>query len=98
MKVGLFIVVISLVGCSIPIEPNSTSIKDADAAMVESCQFMGNFDGGSGFGLAPGISRAKNDAREQAVQSGVTHIVWTATDGSYASTASGIGYKCQTNN
>lgn len=83
----LMIVVVAVTGCATIPSTRGAAIQDADQKSVETCKFVRNVSGTSGWG----IDDAKNAAREQAAQSGATHIVWF----SIGVGVSGNAYKCE---
>jgi len=86
-----------LTGCTTLSQP-AAMIKDADMKMIENCQFLGDFDGSSGWGgvaTSVGISNAKNSVREQAAKMGATHIVWYGSVGGMIPSVSGKAYLCK---
>lgn len=95
-KVSAIALLALLSGC-LPAAKKQTAIADADAKMVEDCQFVGEVNGTSGFAFAAaelGVSRAQNQARQAAAKLGATHIVWGGIGTSWGSSASGKAYRC----
>lgn len=86
-----------LAGCAVAPSRESLAVRDADAAMVQGCQFVGYVSGTSGWsGLAAdaGESNAQNEAREKAARLGATDIVWQTVHSGFGSTANGNAYRC----
>ena len=87
-----------LSGCATTPSPRALSIQDADYRTVETCQFIGDVHGSSGWGnlmASIGIQNAKNEAREQAVIMEATHIVWVQVVGGYCPYVAGKAYRCK---
>jgi hypothetical protein len=87
-----------LSGCATTSSSHAMKIKDADAKIIENCRYLGDVYGSSGWGnlaASTGIQNAKNEAREQAVTLGATHIVWTNVAGGYSPYVSGRAYRCK---
>lgn len=75
------------------------AVLDADEKAVQSCTYVGDVEGTSGWGgLAGsyGVKRARIAAKKRAVKLGATHVVWTTVVGGYAPSASGRAYRCET--
>lgn len=88
----------ALSACAVAPSSAANSVRDADAKMVETCRYVGEVDGSSGWGglaASAGMENAKNAAREQAATKlGATHIVWNSINGGMAPSVSGKAYKC----
>lgn len=87
-----------LSGCATSLSPRAVNVKDADFRIVESCQFVGDVHGSSGWGnlaASTGIQNAKNEAREQAASMGATHVVWGGVAGGYSPYVNGKAYICK---
>jgi hypothetical protein len=72
-------------------------IVDADAAEVTRCTFVADVDGRSVFGerlAQAGTAKAKEDARNQAVKAGATHVVWGKVSSTDVTTVTGKAYRC----
>ncbi len=94
--VGLLIVSLSLYGCAA--ERQGVSIREADEAMVEGCEYLGDVDGTSGWGniaASTGIENAKKEAMQKAAALGATHVVWRQVSGGYSPYVSGRAYRCK---
>lgn len=88
---------LALSGCATAPTSAALAVRDADARMVESCQFLGDVAGTSGWGgLAAdtGEQNAQTEAREKAARLGATDIVWTNIAGGWAPNTSGKAYRC----
>lgn len=89
-----------LAGCATTPSPQAVAVQDADAKMVDGCQFVGDVLGASPLGVVFGsmsTANAREIAQEQAAGRGATHIVWGAiTPPSFGSGASANGkaYRC----
>ncbi|MEP6484215.1 MAG: hypothetical protein ABJB01_07180 [Rudaea sp.] len=100
IKVYSFVVASSifLTSCAVAPSTAASSVHDADAKMVESCKYVGEVDGSSGWGglaASAGTENAKNAARDQGSKKlGATHIVWNNLNGGMAPSVSGKAYKC----
>lgn len=75
------------------------AVRDADAAMVKGCAFVGTVVGHSklsGMFEATGESNAQINAREKAAELGANYIVWRSLSGNYWSTpnVNGDAYRC----
>ncbi|HEV7489369.1 MAG TPA: hypothetical protein VGO25_01095 [Rhodanobacteraceae bacterium] len=73
-------------------------IVDADAAQVAHCTFVQDVDGRSVFGerlAQAGVSKAKEDARNQAAKAGATHVVWGKVSSTDVTTVAGKAYLCK---
>lgn len=93
MKPLSLLPILLIVGCA---APNSTSIIDANEKSVENCEFVQYVYGNSLWKQTIGVTRAQNDAREQAEALGATHIVWKQTNVNRdSSSASGDAYRCE---
>lgn len=98
----LFAIVLLVVfscGCATTMSDKARSIIEADEGKlaVESCRFVGQVTGGSGFGnLAAniGIRNAKNEALDEASKMGATHVIWTSVNGFMGASVSGNAYNC----
>lgn len=84
-----------IAGCA---SPRATGIiKEATLPEVETCQFAAHVTGSSGWGgvaASTGIGNAKEEAKQQAIDSGATHIVWQAVNGGFSPSVSANAYKC----
>ena len=72
-------------------------VRDADEKMVESCEFLAQVHGSSGWGglaASTGMENAKTEAREKAASLGASHVVWATVSGGYAPNVSGRAYRC----
>ena len=88
---------LALSGCATSPTSAALAVHDADAHMVENCQFLGDVTGTSGWGgLAAdtGEQNAQTEAREKAARLGATDIVWTNIAGGWAPNTSGKAYRC----
>ena len=102
MKITLLTSVAILVSsCASTPSPSAATIKEADAKMVEKCQFVGSVFGNSMLGVAVASTSASNaitDAKEKASKLGGTHIVvesMKAADLNGGSQTTVRVYKCQ---
>lgn len=76
------------------------TIKEVSANNVEHCDYIANVTGTSGWGglaASSGIENAKEQAKQQAINSGATHIVWLNINGGYSPSVSANAYKCEIN-
>ena len=98
MCVAVAFFCVAFAGCAVAPSSAASGVRDADAKMVETCKYVGEVDGSSGWGglaASAGMENAKNAAREQAATKlGATHIVWNAINGGMAPSVSGKAYKC----
>ena len=69
------------------------TIKEASAKNVEYCDYIANVSGTSGWG---GLAASKEQAKQKAIDSGATHIVWQNINGGYSPSVSANTYKCET--
>ena len=86
-----------LVACLTARPEAARRIKEADAAMVAGCTFLGDVTGTSGMGgamAATGLENAKTEALGLAAVKGATHIVWGSLVGGEQPSASGKAYRC----
>jgi hypothetical protein len=86
-----------LSGCSVAPTAAAARIMEADASMVQTCKYLGEVQGSSGWGnlaASTGMENAKNEARDSAAKLGATHIVWSAVAGGNSPYATGKAYKC----
>lgn len=93
----MFVLPLVLVGCATAPSPQAMAVRDADAKMVEGCQYLGDVTGTSGFGglvASVGTKNAQNEARDQAAGLGATHVVWNMLAGGMAPSVSGKAYRC----
>lgn len=84
-------------GCSSTASLSATKIKSSEQNDVESCQYVGDVHGSSGFGgvaASTGMENAKIEAKESAAKLGATHIVWMNISGGYSPSAFAKAYKC----
>lgn len=85
-----------ITGCA---SPKATgTIKESVLTDVEKCQFVTNVSGTSGWGgvaASSGINNAKEEAKQQAIDSGATHIVWQTVSGGFSPSVSANAYKCE---
>ena len=75
------------------------TIKETSAKNVEYCDYIANVSGTSGWGglaSSSGIENAKEQAKQKAIDSGATHIVWQNINGGYSPSVSANTYKCET--
>ena len=89
----------ALAGCTTTPTRASLSVRDADAAMVASCKFVGTVVGHSklsGMWAATGEQNAQTNAREKAAQLGANFIVWRDLSANYWTTpnVTGNAYRC----
>lgn len=85
-----------IAGCASPKAVGT--IKESVLTEVENCQFVTNVTGTSGWGgvaASSGINNAKEEAKQQAIDSGATHIVWQAVNGGFSPSVSANAYKCE---
>ncbi len=85
-------------GCATSLSPSAARIMDADDKIVQGCTYVGEVNGTSGWGnlaASVGIQNAKNEARENAVALGATHVLWTNISGGYSPYVSGRAYRCK---
>lgn len=90
--------ILILIGCATTLSKSAAEVKDADMKMVETCQFLGDVHGSSGWGnlaASTGMQNAKNEAREKAASMEASHIVWTGIAGGYSPYISGKAYLCK---
>jgi hypothetical protein len=88
-----------MVGCATTASKDGQAIQESDGSSLESCKFLGTFNGSSGWGnlaQSTGMKNAQNDVRDQAAEAGATHLVWTNINGGYAPNVSGKAYRCST--
>jgi hypothetical protein len=98
MRALLRVVVITLTGCAVPLNPAAMQIRDATDETVRGCKFVGRVKGTSGWGNKVsdvGIENSKNEARTKAAKLGATHIVWRSMSGQFSSFAEGEAFKCK---
>lgn len=85
-------------GCATSLSSSAASIVEADEAMVAGCQFLGTFNGTSGWGgtagAGLGANNAKNAVMERAAKKGATHVVFMSLSGGMFTKAAGRAYKC----
>ncbi len=84
-------------GCSTTASLSAMNVQSADENSVESCQYLGDVQGSSGFGglaATQGMENSKVEAKEGAAQLGATHIVWMNISGGYSPSVFGKAYKC----
>lgn len=65
---------------------------------VEDCKYISNVIGTSGWGglaSTTGINNAKEQAKQQAIELGATHMVWQSINGGYSPSVSANAYKCK---
>lgn len=77
---------------------HSFNVKDADARMVEGCQYLGHYVGNSGWGGAAsglGQRNAQDSVREKAAAAGATDVVWGDVHSGWGSSANGDAYRCR---
>tara|TARA_E500000081_G_C5966885_1_gene276305 strand:+ start:239 stop:610 length:372 start_codon:yes stop_codon:yes gene_type:complete len=89
------VICFAITGCASP--KAIGTIKESVLTDVEKCQFVTNVSGTSGWGgvaASSGISNAKEEAKQQAIDSGATHIVWQAVNGGFSPSVSANAYKC----
>lgn len=73
------------------------TIKEGTLSDVEGCQYIAHVTGTSGWGgvaASTGIANAKEEAKQQAIDSGATHIVWQDVSGGFSPNVSANSYKC----
>ncbi len=97
----MIVLPLMLVGCATAPSPQAVAVRDADAKMVEGCEFVAYVSGESavsGLFQSVGKSNARIYAEEEAAAKGATHIVWDKIESSYWSggSASGKAYRCAT--
>lgn len=87
----------AMAGCVTSPTAGGSLVRDADDRMVESCEYIGDVGGSSGWGGAAarrGVESSRNQARNQAADRGGTHIVWSDAAGGYSPSAFGRAYRC----
>ena len=93
----MLVLPLMLMGCATAPSPQAVAVRDADQKMVESCEFVGDVTGASGWGgiaASVGTKNAQNEARDQAAGLGATHVVWSALAGGWSPSVSGKAYRC----
>ncbi len=93
------IVVMSLAGCAST--KNTGMIKESVLSEVKECQFIATVAGTSGWGAlaaSKGIQNAREEAKQNAFESGATHIVWQSINGGYSPSVSANAYNCKNKN
>lgn len=73
-------------------------IIESSPSEIEGCKYISNVIGTSGWGglaSTTGINNAKEQAKQQAVDLGATHIVWLSINGGYSPSVSANAYKCK---
>jgi hypothetical protein len=96
--VAFWITFPTLMGCSTTLSPKAAILTEADDKMVQNCEFVGTYEGGSGWGnlaQGTGMKNSKNEVFEEAADHGATHVVFNSISGGYAPFASGRAYKCR---
>jgi len=77
------------------------TIKETSERNVGNCDYITNVSGTSGWGglaASSGIENAKEQAKQQAIDSGATHIVWQSINGGYSPSVSANAYNCKNKN
>ena len=95
---ALVAIAVVTAGCATSRAPQAASLVEADEAMVAGCQFVGTFNGTSGWGgtaaAGVGANNAKNAVYKRAARAGATHVVFTELTGGMFTKATGRGYRC----
>lgn len=97
VKTVTLAILLALGGCAVTPSREALSVRDADAAMVTGCQYVGNVTGTSGWGglaSGAGIANARNEARTQAATLGANFVVWESLQNSWTPTVDGDAYRC----
>lgn len=100
VRAVLVLTVLSLgaAGCATTLPPYAAQVIEADEAMVVGCEFLGTFNGTSGWGGTAGAgvggNNAKNAAIKRAARAGATHVVFMSLSGGMFTNAAGRGYRC----
>lgn len=85
-------------GCATTLPPYAAQVIEADEAMVVGCEFLGTFNGTSGWGGTAGAgvggNNAKNAAIKRAARAGATHVVFMSLSSGMFTNAAGRGYRC----
>lgn len=93
-------VAVSILGCigqTLAADKVANKVADATEAQVASCTFVQDVNGRAIWGerlKEQGITRAKEDARDQAAKAGATHVVWGEIKSTDVTTAAGKAYRC----
>lgn len=94
---ALTVAVVFVSSCSSTASLSAMKVKPADQKTVQSCDYLGDVQGSSGFGgvaASQGMDNAKIEAKESAAIMGATHIVWSNISGGFSPSAFGKAYKC----
>ncbi|MGX2041187.1 hypothetical protein ACWJKU_13805 [Methylocaldum sp. MU1018] len=104
----LGLITMTLSSCATTPSSKVGAIKDTDYYLLSTteCKFVGSVSGTSGWGsweniasvIVPAsarINHAKNEAKEQAVRLGATHIMWLSVTGASSPNVTGEAYKCR---
>ncbi len=84
-------------GCVTSLSSSARNVRDADENTVSNCEFVGTFQGSSGWGdfaAGTGMQNSKNQILELAARQGATHVVFQHVHGGYSPSASARGYRC----
>ncbi|MGY8835097.1 MAG: hypothetical protein ACKVH6_00090 [Enterobacterales bacterium] len=95
-KITLFTMFFFVTGCAS--QKATGIIKESVLSEVAECQFVASVAGTSGWGglaASSGIENAKEQAKQQAIDSGASHIVWHSINGGYSPSVSANAYKCE---
>jgi hypothetical protein len=94
MMAGLVWLFVS--GCSTVSDADVASVKEADAAHVTNCEFLGTVDSVANWEMtaSEGLHRVRNGAKMNAKKLGATHIVFSDDIGTKPLRASGKAYRC----
>jgi hypothetical protein len=92
----VLLITITLLSCSTASDADVASVKEADAAHVTNCQFLGTVDSVADWEMteSQGIHRVRNGAKMNAKKLGATHIVFSDDIGTKPLRASGKAYRC----
>ncbi|ASM53652.1 hypothetical protein PNIG_a1502 [Pseudoalteromonas nigrifaciens] len=95
-RITIAIISAAIAGCAS--QQAIGEIKETVLSEVTGCQFITNVTGTSGWGglaATTGINNAKEQAKQQAIDLGGTHLVWHSINGGYAPSVSADAYKCK---
>ncbi len=93
------LIILVITGCASP--KAIGTIKETSERNVGNCDYITNVSGTSGWGglaASSGIENAKEQAKQQAIDSGATHIVWQSINGGYSPSVSANAYNCKNKN
>lgn len=95
---ALILAALIVSACAANPSPAVRGIQETDASRVKGCEPLGGIHGSSilgGLAASTAMGNAKNEALEQAVEKGATHVVWGNVEGNYnGASASGQAYRC----